>query len=409
MSETGERDDLIRPPAEPARKRVRRRRHRPFLIRHAWLIPLVLLAVLAPFLWDWLFTPHALRDPLPGYIADTATVEQEYLAYSGKPLDPAATHEFERATELMRVGNYGNAAVVLDAASRQIPVPAVFNDLGILYRRLRDGTQALRAFRDALARDHDYAPVRANLKSMNMGDIDPGGAEVEPNDGIQQANALWMDRPMQAVISPGVGDVDSYWFTTARPPRDRVAIEIVGRAVTLAPRLRILDQRGNLITGMKQAPNPGTPVRYEFSPPPNTLYYIQVDGASGSSGPYSVAVNALRAYDVYEPNDTIAAATRITPGQTIDANIMDADDTDFYGFISPTATTLNIDISTHAPGLVLGLATFAPDLHNIDFAPDTKGAGAPLHHTLKVEPNQMYYVQVFSKNDSSGPYRMVLK
>jgi hypothetical protein len=406
---TGERDDLIRPAADPARQRVRRRRHRPVLVRYAWAIPLVLLAVLVPWLWNWLFSPRALRDPLPGYITDTSKVEQEYLAYAGKALDPAATHEFERATELMRVGNYGNAAVVLDAASKQIPVPAVFNDLGVLYRKLKDGTQALRAFRDALARDHDYAPVRANLKAMNMGSLDPAGAEVEPNDEIQQANALWMDRPMQAVISPGVGDVDSYWFTTPRPPRDRIAIDVVGRAVTLVPRLRVLDERGNLLTGIKQASSPGAPLRYEFSPPANKLYYIQVDGASGSSGPYTVVVDALRAYDVYEPNDTIAVATRITLGQTIDANIMDADDTDFYSFVSPTAATLNIDISTLAPGLVLGLATFAPDFHNIDFAPDTKGPGAPLHHTLQVEANQMYYVQVFSKNGSSGPYQLVLK
>jgi hypothetical protein len=310
----------------------------------------------------------------------------------------------------MLAGNYGNAVVVLNTASKQIPVPAVFNDLGVLYRQLKDGSQAILAFRDALARDHDYEPVRKNLKSMNMTEaIDPGGSELEPNNDIQHANALWLDRPVQGVIDTGMGDVDCYWFTTPRPPRDRVSIEVVARSMTLIPRLRIYDERGNLITGLKEALNPGATVRYDFSPPPNTLYYIEVDGISGSSGPYTVVVNALRAYDVYEPNDTVLTATRIVPGQTIDANIMDADDTDFYSFVSPVAATIGIDVTSRDSTLIIGVATFAPDLHNIDFAPDPKGPGAPVHHTIQVEPNQMYYVQVFSKNDSAGPYTLILK
>ncbi len=341
---------------------------------------------------------------------DTAKVEEEYLSFMGKPLDPTVAHEFDRATELMRAGNYGNAAVVLESASKQMPVPSVFNDLGVVYKKLKDSNQAIRAFRDALARDHDYAPVRTNLKSMNLTtSIDPAASEQEPNNDIQTANVLWLDRPVQGLISPGLGDVDCYWFTTPRPPHDRVAIEVVGRSSTLLARLRIYDVRGNMIAGLKEAPSAGTPVRYEFSPPPNTLYYIEIDGASSTSGPYTVSVNALHAYDVYEPNDTILNATRLAFGQSVDANIMDADDTDFYAVTSPVAATLNIDVSSRNPSLILGVATFAPDLHTIDFAPDPKGPGAGVHHTLKVEPNQPYYVQVFSKNDTYGAYTLVVK
>jgi hypothetical protein len=388
---------------------VRRHRRRPFLVRYAWLVPLVGAAILVPLLWNWLFHTRAARDPLPGYITNPSKVEEEYLTYMGKPLEPAVEHEFDRATELMLAGNYGNAVVVLDAASKQIPVPAVFNDLGVLYRRLKDGPQAIRAFRDALARDHDYEPVRANLKAMNMGALDPGDSEVEPNNTIQEANPLWMDRPLQGIISPSIGDVDCYWFTTPRPPRDRIVIQVIARAASLIPRLKILDERGDLITGIKEATASGSAVRWELSPPPNTLYYIEVGGASSSSGPYTVVVNAIHAYDAYEPNDTILNATRIVQGQDIEANIMDSDDTDFYAFVSPAAGSVDIDVTSRSDDLILGVATFAPDLHNIDFAPDSKGPGAPVHHVLKVEANQMYYVQVFSKNDTSGAYRLVLK
>jgi tetratricopeptide (TPR) repeat protein len=357
-----------------------------------------------------MFTPRASRDPLPGYIADTGKIEEEYLTLTGKPLDPAAEGQFDRATESMRQGNYGNAAIVLEAAARDIPVPAVFNDLGVLYAKLKDGRRAIRAFRDALARDHDYAPVRANLKNMNMADsIDPGANELEPNNDNSQANAVWLDRPVQAAIAPSVGDVDCFWFTTPRPPRDRITVAAINQSATLIPRLRIYDERGNLVTGLKEATSPGASVRFDFSPPPNTLYYVQVDGVSGSSGAYTLAVSALKAYDVYEPNDTILTATRIALGQTIDANIMDGDDTDFYSFLSPVAASVNVDVVSHSDTLLLGLGTFAPDLHSTGFAPDPKAPGESIHYAMQMEANQLYYVQVFSKNDTTGPYTLVVK
>jgi hypothetical protein len=150
-------------------------------------------------------------------------------------------------------------------------------------------------------------------------------------------------------------------------------------------------------------------VRHDFSPPPNTLYYVQIDGLSGSSGAYTLSVRALHAYDVYEPNDTILTATRVVPGQTIDANIMDGDDTDFYSFASPTAGAVTIDVTPHNGALILGLGTFAPDLRNIGFAPDPKAPGDSIHHLMQVEANQTYYVQVFSRKDTAGPYSLVVK
>jgi hypothetical protein len=310
----------------------------------------------------------------------------------------------------MRQGNYSNAAIVLEGAAKDIPVPAVFNDLGVLYGKLKDGPRAIRAFRDALARDHDYAPARGNLKSMHMADsIDPGASELEPNNDNSQANAVWLDRPVQGTIAPSIGDVDCFWFTTPRPPRDRISVAVIGQSATLIPRMRIYDERGTLVTGVKEGAGPGASVRFDFSPPPNTLYYVQVDGVSGSSGAYTLTVNALHAYDVYEPNDTILTATRIALGQTIDANIMDRDDNDFYSFLSPVAASVSIDVVSHSNTLLPGLQTFAPDLHSTGFAPDPKAPGDSIHYGMQLEANQLYYVQVFSKSDSTGPYTLVVK
>ena len=366
--------------------------------------------MVGPWLWHWLFGSQTRREALAGYITETSQIEAEYRTFTGKSVDPAAVAQFDRATDLMLQGNYGSATIILETAARQIPVPAVFNDLGLLYAKLKDGPHALRAYRDALARDHDYAPVRANLKKMSRNEsADAGTAELEPNNDNSQANAVWLEKPVQAAISPSVGDIDSFWFITPRPPRDRVSISAVNQSSTLIPRLRIYDQNENLVTGLKEAPSAGASVKFDFSPPPNTLYYVQVDGVSGTSGAYALSVTALRAYDAYEPNDTILTATRIVSGQDVDANIMDGDDTDFYSFVSSTGGAVSIEVVPHNQTLELGLGMFAPDLHSVGFVPDPKSPGDPIHQKMQVEPNQRYYLQIFSKHDSTGSYSLVLK
>ena len=88
---------------------------------------------------------------------------------------------------------------------------------------------------------------------------------------------------------------------------------------------------------------------------------------------------------------------------------MDSDDTDFYSFQSPVAGSVSIDVVCQSSSLLLGLGTFASDLHNIGFAPDSKEPGDAIHYQMEVEANQLYYVQVFSRNDTTGPYQLVVK
>ena len=400
-----------RPAAGSGRRRVHRHRRRPLLLRYWWVLPLAALVAAAPAMWGWLMSPHFKSDPLVGYIADSARLEEEYRDFTGLALqDVTVVQQFDQATSLMLAGSYTNASIIMEGVSKQAAVPVVFNNLGVLYAKLKDGAHAIRAFRDALARNHDYQPVRANLKLLRMSEsADPGSTELEPNDTNLQANAIWLDKPLDGAVSRASGDVDCYWFTTPRPPRDRIDVEVVNRSITLVPRLRIHDASGKLLTGVKEATGPGTNVRFDFSPPPNALYYVQVDGASGTSGAYTLTVNSLRAYDVYEPNDDILSATRIAMGQNIEANIMDSSDSDFFSFLGPEAGSVTIDIASHSATLLPGLSTFGSDLTHLGFGPDVKNPGGSIHHVMKVEANQTYYLQVWAKNDTTGPYSLIVK
>jgi hypothetical protein len=70
---------------------------------------------------------------------------------------------------------------------------------------------------------------------------------------------------------------------------------------------------------------------------------------------------------------------------------------------------LTVDIVPRSDSLEMGLGSFAPDLHNLGFAPDPKSPGDAIHHQMQVEANQVYYIQVFSKNDTIGPYSLSVK
>src|SRR5581483_1552042 len=105
---------------------------RPWLVRHWWLLPLSGCLVVAPLVWGLVSGVLGSKDPLPGYISDPSRLEAEYKHYVGHPLqDTPSMQRFDQATQFMLSGNYSNAAIVLEDVSKKIPVPAVFNDIGI--------------------------------------------------------------------------------------------------------------------------------------------------------------------------------------------------------------------------------------------------------------------------------------
>ena len=397
------------PPA-PESGRRRRRRRRPLLVRYWWVAPLLVFLFLSPAIWGWLKRPHFRPDPLPGYISDTGRLEQEYLQYTGKPLpEGEPVRDFRHANGLMLAGSYPNAALLLEGVSKAIAVPLVFHDLGLLYAKINDGEHAVRAFRDALARDHGYGPALASIKTLKLNvTADPGSSELEPNNGIKQSNVVWMDRPIDGVIGANSSDVDDYWFTVPRPPRDRVAIEVLCKSPTLTPHLLLYDSNGQTVVAVRQASSPGSNVRFDFAPPANSSFYVQISGVGASYGAYTLSVSSLKAYDVYEPNDDILNPTRISLGQAVEANVMDADDTDFYSFASSSAGQVTVDIVGHAPDIELRLTTFAQDLHNTGFGPDVE-PGKPIHYAFPVEANRNYFLQVWTKSNTSGPYSMIVR
>jgi len=159
----------------------------------------------------------------------------------------------------------------------------------------------------------------------------------------------------------------------------------------------------------KRIASPGDSLSLYGSPPPNEPLYIEVSGNNGTGGVYVLKVRALKAYDKYEPNDDIFSAARIQIGVPIEANIMDNQDTDYYSFLAPRTGKVTIQIQNQSVTLIPALTTYGPDMRNTGFGPDLRTPGANLTHTIEVEQNQLYYIQVWPQGDSSGAYRLTVQ
>lgn len=394
--------------AAPASERPRRPRRRR-KSRMSYLILGVATIAAGSLAAKWFFARPVATHSLPGFVGSARVVLQEYGKFKGKsPNGGNVADQFEHAATLQTHGDYQGALAVLEPLSKDAAVPVVFNDLGVLYAALHDRSRAVNAFREALARDIDYLPVRENLDRLQAQpkSVDPVTAEVEPNDTNEYANYVGLNKPVDAQISAANADVDCFRFVTPPAPRDRIEVSIVNRSKTLAPRIRFFDQEGAFLPWEKTVREPGGSLSLIIAPQPNVPLYIHVFGEDATGGAYTLLVKPLKQFDAYEPNDDIYIAHKVNVGDKIDANIMDADDTDYYSFVAEKSGEASIDIENRSTTLIPALTTFTSDMRTSGFGPDVHAPGESLHHHIQVLEGQTYYLQVWSVAKSFGDYSL---
>jgi hypothetical protein len=132
-------------------------------------------------------------------------------------------------------------------------------------------------------------------------------------------------------------------------------------------------------------------------------------GYKESQGPYALTVRPLRAFDRFEPNDDIFNATTLPPGRTIDANIMDEKDTDYYTFVGARGGKILVDLVNRSQTLLPAISVYSTDRRFIEFGPDVRTAGGNLKHSFLVEDGKSYYVQVWSQANNGGAYSLTVK
>jgi tetratricopeptide (TPR) repeat protein len=112
--------------------------------------------------------PAAAPSPV-AYMQDVSIFEKEYGAFHGKLLrDPELEREFQVANQFVQQENYTAAVEILEKASKNAGVPVIFHNLGSLYAAIGDRARSIGAFREALARDAEYWPVRDAIERLRM-------------------------------------------------------------------------------------------------------------------------------------------------------------------------------------------------------------------------------------------------
>jgi hypothetical protein len=388
-------------PGQPGRRSARK-----------WWIGAIAALLLAGYWFQLRPARRGSAAPLEGYVTDTAVLENEYARYYGKVLSNSELEtQFNNAAAMMLRHEYAKAAALLEATARQAALPVVFNDLGVLYAELNDRGRAVFAFRESLARDGSYVPARNNFvryKSLISDTADPLTREIEPNDTTPLSNLIALDKPVEAEIAAATRDADIFRFSAPPAPRDILALEFSNRSAALIPVVRLYDSDDRTIDLGEPGTAAGASFTRYFSPAPNSTLFLRVSSGRDTAGTYFLTIKPLKAYDAYEPNDDIFSSHSIVIGEPVEANIMDAQDTDYYSFVAPRTGPVAIELRNRSTTLIPALTTFHPDRRNSGFGPDLRTPGADLRYRLEVQENQTYYLQVWSQSNSSGKYTLTV-
>ena len=403
--------------AAPTLKRKKKKRRQSLVLKYWWLAPVLGCVAMIGWIatgpqWSRAYLIMTAGRPIAGYVANTRKMTEEYRYFYGKPLNNAGIERgFEQASQHVSVNEYTIAVRLLEQVSKVASVPVVFNNLGVLYAELNDKSRAIDAFREALGRDMDDEAARWNLDRMKDV-VALGGAvtrEVEPNNDTNQANIIALGKAVEGEIDAAVDDDDFFRVTTPPAPRDLISIEIKNHSTTLAPVLWIFDQERRMTDWGKIAREPGSSLQQTIAPAPNTTLYLQVSGLGHSAGAYTLLVRPQKAFDANEPNDDISNARLIPLGTAVASGIMDANDTDFYSFVSPRTGTVSITIANRSAKLILAWSTFYPDMRSSGSGPDGPTSGLNLNHTMQVQQHQTYYIQVRSLANTAGDYSLLIE
>jgi hypothetical protein len=150
----------------------------------------------------------------------------------------------------------------------------------------------------------------------------------------------------------------------------------------------------------------GANLDFSFSAEPGKKYYVVVGSMYGTSGKYTLSVTPQKAYDQYEPNDDAFTATAIKFGQSVEANIMDGNDADFYRLSGVGGNTVTVRVENQSNTLRPTIRILNADKSVARDWATTNAEGAELAFSFSVTPGQDYFVEVGSQYGSVGKYKL---
>jgi TIR domain-containing protein len=107
-----------------------------------------------------------MRDSGPLFIGSLTVIENQYLQFYGVPPTVDVKQLIAQAIELANSQQNDRALEAFSRIPAEMRVPAVWNDLGVVFERLNDVTNARAAYQAALAKDPGFTLAKSNLARL---------------------------------------------------------------------------------------------------------------------------------------------------------------------------------------------------------------------------------------------------
>ncbi|MFI4973700.1 MAG: OmpA family protein [Caulobacterales bacterium] len=233
-----------------------------------------------------------------------------------------------------------------------------------------------------------------------------------PSPPVSLAGGASIDKAASANVGTTVsgemvanGPSNFYRFTYTGAQRDLVLIRLENKSSTLRPEIKIYNaDRSQLFD--KYDGTPGASVEQPMSFEPGQVIYVEVT-PYGSAGAYQLSALAQKAYDANEPNETVLTAKPVKFGDSIEGNIWDDKDFDWFHISAPTTGKVTVVLENLSPTLRPDVKVYSSSKSQIIEKYDGT-PGAALDFDVDVDAGKDFYVEVVPYG-STGKYRLTTR
>ncbi|MDG2005612.1 MAG: OmpA family protein [Novosphingobium sp.] len=201
------------------------------------------------------------------------------------------------------------------------------------------------------------------------------------------------------------GTSNFFYFANSGKLRDKIIVRLENKSTTYRPSIIIYnDDKSKLTDGYDYTE--GASLERTISLDPGQSIYVEV-APFNTAGAYELSAMAQKAFDKYEANDDQLKSTTLNFGDTLEANIMDGKDPDWYHVTPTNVEKVTIAFenlsSTYRPSVSVYNANKSKLINKYDY---TEGAG--LDFNVDLPAGQDFYVQVEPFN-TEGKYRLTTR
>jgi tetratricopeptide (TPR) repeat protein len=238
-------------------------------------------------------------------------IEQEYRAKVREDLPAELRQQIQQALAYLNQGRFSDGIPILQQAVEKAPVPSLLADLGTALALAGNANDADAAFARAIAEAPDNEAVARGRRYL---------ANAARNNDILSPAEI----PIQKTISSTLldHDKDYFSFTTPSGPRDYIRVTLRNQSTHFYPQLAAFDAQRAPIGGVSSPTGAGGDLTHTFPASPASTHIVAAFPYGSAGGGYTLLVEPMRAFDDYEPNDTIQSPLEVHPVILIFAYMM---------------------------------------------------------------------------------------